>query len=236
MEKNNMSLKLATVTTWNNRLYKKFAHRFEETYNWDFPLTVYNEDDNLFSLVPDCKLFVNKWSESKTVNWKWDAVRFCYKVYAYCHMILNSPDLDGVIYIDADTVFYKPVDLNWIMEHIHRDECAVTYLGRGDHHTETGFLYFNLSHPHTKSFAKDMLKMYDEGLVFNHPQWHDAVMFDVVRKSYEKQGVLFHNIGDGAWGDGGHVHARSILGTVCDHTKGPRKDKGVSLENNLVRT
>lgn len=230
-----MSLNLATVTSWNNELYQKYAYRFKETYNWDFPLTVYNEDENLFSLVPNCKEFVDKWRHEQVTNWKWDAVRFCYKVYSYCHMILNNQDLDGVIYIDADTVFYKPVNSQWIAEHIHRDECAVTFLGRGERHSETGFLYFNLTHPSTVSFAQDMIKMYDDGLVFQESEWNDAHIFDVVRRRYKKQGVMFHNIGDGVWGDGGHVHARSILGTVCDHTKGPRKNKGMSPENKLSR-
>ena len=38
-------MKLITITTWNNRLYKEYAHRFEATYNWSWPYTVYNEDD-----------------------------------------------------------------------------------------------------------------------------------------------------------------------------------------------
>ena len=38
-------MKLLSVTTYNNKLFKEYAHRFEKTYNWDFPYTVYNEDD-----------------------------------------------------------------------------------------------------------------------------------------------------------------------------------------------
>ena len=38
---------LLKITTYNNKLYKEYAHRFESTYNWDFPYTVYNEDDGM---------------------------------------------------------------------------------------------------------------------------------------------------------------------------------------------
>ena len=44
MEKSiwNDDMKLLTITTWNNKLYKEYAHRFEATYNWTWPYTVYN--------------------------------------------------------------------------------------------------------------------------------------------------------------------------------------------------
>ena len=41
---------IVSVTTYNNKLYKEYAHRFEKTYNWDFPYTVYNEDDGMMEL------------------------------------------------------------------------------------------------------------------------------------------------------------------------------------------
>ena len=41
-------MKILVVTTWNNKLYTDYAHRFEKTYNWPFDLKVYNEDEDLF--------------------------------------------------------------------------------------------------------------------------------------------------------------------------------------------
>ena len=32
-------MKILAVTTYNNKLYKEYAHRFESTYNWEFPYT-----------------------------------------------------------------------------------------------------------------------------------------------------------------------------------------------------
>ena len=55
-------MNIAVVTTFNNKLYKKYAYRFMETYNWDFDLHVYSENAipgsyiDLYS-VPGCKEF-----------------------------------------------------------------------------------------------------------------------------------------------------------------------------------
>ena len=53
-------MKILAVTTYNNKLYKEYAYRFENTYNWDFPYTVYNEDDGMLEAIPECKAFVER--------------------------------------------------------------------------------------------------------------------------------------------------------------------------------
>ena len=50
-------MKIKTITTWNNKLFEAYAHRFQETYNWPFELIVYNEDDEI---LPDLKAFVER--------------------------------------------------------------------------------------------------------------------------------------------------------------------------------
>ena len=230
-------MKILCVTTWNSILYKAYAHRFKKTYNWPFDLKVYNEDEDFFTLVPDCKKFVqrnsikmNNLNKEERINEFWkDGVRFCYKVYAYTHAILNAKEYDGLIGIDADSVFYNPIDENWVKRNIHKDECMMTYLGRGEHYSECGFLYWNLKHPKTKDYALEMKKMYDEDLIYNEKEQHDSYIWDLVRKRFEKQYKIKNNdIGDGA---AGHVQARSILGKKYDHTKGQkRKEQGFSNE------
>jgi len=155
-----------------------------------------------------------------------DGVRFSYKVYAYCHAIINC-NVDGLICIDADSVFHKKIDEEWIIKHIHRDDCMMAYLGRGNHYSECGFLYFNLKHPDIKSYANRMLSLYNTDGIYNLKEQHDSYVWDYVRKEFENRGVRNHNIGDGK---NGHVQARSILGPVYDHTKGNRKLKGRSPE------
>ena len=227
-------MKILVVTTWNNKLYTDYAHRFEKTYNWPFELKVYNEDEDLFKQIPDCKKFVERNKhrpipDFRNDYWK-DGVRFCYKVYAYTHAIMTSRDYDGIICIDADSVFYKPIDVDWIKQHIHRDDCMMTYLGRPNY-SECGFLYFNMKHQMVKQYAIDMQNMYNEDLIYKEEQQHDSWIWDKVRERMEeKYEVRNHNIGDNKVG---HVQARSILGGVYDHTKGLRKQKGKSHESKL---
>jgi len=227
-------LKIKTITTYNNKLYKEYAYRFKETYNWPFPLKIYNEDECMMKTIPELKEFVERnkdrqpYSDYKVKGKAFltDGVRFSYKVYAYCHAIINC-NVDGLICIDADSVFHKKIDEEWIIKHIHRDDCMMAYLGRGNHYSECGFLYFNLKHPDIKSYANRMLSLYNTDGIYNLKEQHDSYVWDYVRKEFENRGVRNHNIGDGK---NGHVQARSILGPVYDHTKGNRKLKGRSPE------
>jgi len=219
------------ITTWNNNLYEAYAHRFKKTYNWPFEVIVYNEDE---SILPDLKKFVDRNKhrqpisdfKEKSLDFITDGVRFSYKVYAYTHALMTQ-EADGLICIDADSVFHKPIDEEWIKKHIHKDDCMMSYLGRGNHYSECGFLYFNLKHPAVLSYAHRMKSLYDTDGIYNLKEQHDSYIWDYVRKEFENRGTKNHNIGDGK---PGHVQARSILGEVYDHTKGPRKLKGRSPE------
>jgi len=227
-------MKITVITTWNNKLFDAYAHRFQNTYNWPFPLKIYNEDGDMFDEVPNCKSFVdrnkNRYKytsyKEKSTDYIKDGVRFCYKVYAYTHAILNE-DVDGIIGIDADSVFYKPIDEEWLKKHIHRNDCMMTYLGRPNY-SECGFLYFNLKHKDTKDYAKYMQELYDKDIIYNLEEQHDSFIWDYARMKFEKErGTKNHNIGDSKTG---HVQARSVLGPIYDHTKGRRKLTGKSPE------
>mgnify|MGYP001409316140 FL=1 len=228
------TLNIKVITTYNNKLYKEYAHRFKETYNWSFPLKIYNEDECMMKVLPDLNEFVNRnkhkqpYSDYKVKGKEFltDGVRFSYKVYAYTHAIMTE-DVDGLICIDADSVFHKKIDEEWIKKHIHRDDCMMTYLGRGNHYSECGFLYFNLNHADTLAYANRMKSLYDTDGIYNLKEQHDSYIWDYVRKEFENRGTRNFNIGDGK---NGHVQARSILGPVYDHTKGNRKLKGRSPE------
>ena len=231
-------LKIKVITTWNNKLFEEYAHRFQETYNWPFELIVYNEDDEI---LPDLKKFIERNKHRQPISdyrkkgkeFLTDGVRFSYKVYAYTHAIITQKikNIDGLICIDADSVFHKKIDEEWIKKHIHRDDCMMTYLGRGNHYSECGFLYFNLNHADTLAYANRMKSLYDTDGIYNLKEQHDSFIWDYVRKEFENRGTKNFDIGDGKMG---HVQARSILGTVYDHTKGPRrKAAGKSAEFKL---
>ena len=222
-------MKIQTITSWNNKLHKEYAHRFEKTYNWPFDLLVYNEDVDMFDKIPDLKKFIEKNKDREVESFKKDGVRFSYKVYAYTHAIENaSSDIDGLICIDADSVFYKSIDVDWIKKHIHKDDCMMSYLGRGSNYSECGFLYFNMKHDQTRNYARYMKKMYDFNEIYSLSEYHDSYVWDYVRKVFESElKVKNNNIGDDK---DGHVQARSVLGEIYDHTKGRRKIIGRSPE------
>jgi hypothetical protein len=222
-------MKILVVTTYNNKLFDEYAHRFKKTYNWPFDLKIYNEDENLFEEIPNCKNFVERNKNKIVKTYAQDGVKFCYKVYAYTHEILKSNDYDALIGIDADSVFYKPIDEEFIKTHIHKDDYMMSYLGRTNYYSECGFLYFNLKHPYIKEYAKEMQKMYNEDLIYKEEQQHDSFIWDLIRKKFENDYQIKNNdIGDGKVG---HVQARSVLGAYYDHTKGKtRKLTGKSPE------
>ena len=230
-------MNIGVVTTLNKKLYKQYGYRFFETYNWPFDLIVYSEDmldipnqslivRSTFDEIPSCEEFVNRNKQREVPDtpegFLQDAVRFSYKVYAYTDQIINNEDYDGIICIDADSVFYKPIDVEWIKKHIHRDDSMMTYLGRGNHYSECGFLYFNMKHNSTKAYAREMKRMYDSDEIYQLSEVHDSYIWDHVRKAFESNSVKNHNIGDGKVG---HVQARSILGPIYDHIKGPKRKK-----------
>ena len=74
-----------------------------------------------------------------------------------------------------------------------------------------------------------MKDLYDTDHIYNLKEQHDSFIWDFARIRFEKEfGIKNHNIGDNKIG---HVQARSVLGTIYDHTKGPkRKQKGKSPE------
>ena len=231
---------IAVVTTLNKKLYKQYGYKFFESYKWPFDLIVYSEDLNdiphtdivvrsIFDEIPECEEFINRnkhrqVSDDPRTGFLKDGVRFCYKVYAYTNEVLTSEDYDGIIGIDADSIFYKRIDADWVKKYIHRDNMMMSYLGRGEkQYSECGFLYFNMQHEKIKKYAQEMKSMYDKDEIYKLKEQHDSYVWDYVRKRHEKDyKTKNHNLGDGK---GGHVQARSILGPVYDHIKGPSRKK-----------
>ena len=101
----------------------------------------------------------------------------------------------------------------------------MTYLGRGNHYSECGFLYFNLNHPDIISYANRMKFLYDSDGIYNLKEQHDSYIWDYTRKEFENRGTKNFNIAIN-WS----CAMVAILGVVYDHTKGPRKLKGRSPE------
>ena len=229
-------MKVLVITSFNKKLYDEYAHRFVNTYNWPFDLKIYTElkfkiDNQKFEIVEleqDSKNFVER-NKNKSVKDFWvDGVRFSYKVYSVIQAALKK-EYDILIWVDADSVFYKPLTLEFIKQNLFKENCMMTYLGRGEHYSECGFLLWNLKHKDTQDYFKEMKSMYNNDLIYNEREQHDSYIWDLVRKKFEKERDTMNiDIGDKKVG---HVQARSILGSLYDHTKGPkRKASGKSPE------
>jgi hypothetical protein len=272
-------MNIALTTTFNKKILMKYGYRFIQTYNWKFPVFVYSEDADLedylkskvknkdllnkineqykfLSLhdeVPESLDFVKR-NKDRAVDrgddkYRYDGVKFSYKVFAYTHFIENNVDkYDGLIGIDADSVFHQAIDHKWIKKYIHKDNTMMTFLGRGDKnpkakgpggyptYSECGFLYFNSAHEKTKDYALEMKRMYTSDDIYKEREYHDSWIWDVVRKRFEKSyDVKNHDIGDDGWGQSGHVQARSVLANVYDHTKGPNKKFGYSKHREMFK-
>ena len=160
-------MKIAVVTTFNQKLYDYYAHRFMNTYNWPFDLYVYHEgwhpkQDKVFfrdihKTNPEVKEFIERNrhrninstdpnDHSKIIpgtNYRNDAIRFCYKVFAKTHLMLDC-DYDYVFWADADIVFKKPITEKEVIEKFLPEDCSLSYIDRPTYYSECGFIGYNL--------------------------------------------------------------------------------------------
>ena len=221
--------------------------------NWpdDVKLLIFMENSHLIKLenlnkkiqifdyhkyIPEYKAFCKKFHHKKkfTDDFRYNVFRFAYKVYAIkkSFSYTNSKNL---IWLDADIKTHKKIPSNFL-ETLISDDHYLSYLGRSHiktnhlNYSECGFLIFNTKHPHHNLFWKEMMSMYNDGLLFELSEWHDSFIFDHVRKKLEKENMLKNiNITDfgivkieSKYDD--HVFVLSVLGKFMDHKKGIRKD------------
>lgn len=174
------------------------------------------------------------WAEKKM--FKWQAVRFCYKVFSVKHA-LNNVESDWIIWIDADTHTHTPVNEQWLARVCPEDN-LISYLGRGDsYHSECGWVAYNKRHPMGIRFANDFAEMYEKDKIFELKEWHDSFVWDVVRKKYrDHHGAKFFNLNPepDTKGKAGHPFINSELGLYMDHMKGDRKTRGHSKAKEVI--
>lgn len=169
---------------------------------------------------------------ARRYRYRWDAVRFSHKMYAIFHAAATC-DSDVLIWIDADTRFFAPVDRVTIESFVPSD-CFVGCLKRTMMHTECGLVAYNLRHPATLDFLRDLARFYDEDGFLQEQEFHDSWLFDVARRRAEARGHRSHDIADGIGAQAVHVLVNSRLGAFMDHMKGDRKDSGKSYADDLI--
>ena len=167
------------------------------------------------------------WTEKK--SFKWQAVRFCYKVFAVQHALENI-NSEWIIWLDADSKTHSSVSLE-ALARVCPDSADFSYLGRTDrYHSECGWVAYHKSGYHATDFAIRFAEMYIKDEIFQHKEWHDSYIWDIVRREFQTKGAVFHNLNPepDTKGLAGHPFINSELGAYLDHMKGDRKNRGHS--------
>jgi hypothetical protein len=232
------------LTTFNKELFDEYANKFIESYlntEQQVPLVCYVEEDD-FSIYPQHKniTYFNLFKESQEISkfidrnknrpvpgYRYDAIRFCYKVYAQCSgRTLGKRQ----VFIDADCVFLESIPLKWFDEFIEDKDFA--YYPRQDYYSETGFVMYNCESETVQKFFDAFVEMYNTDKVYTVRTQNDSVIFDVVLRFFPNRTEKLHGENDKLdLKYHRHVMARCpILSPYIDHKKGNRKKMSKSPE------
>lgn len=166
-------------------------------------------------------------------NFRYDAIRFSFKIFSLYKYIQSSLFTSNFGWIDSDIVCLRKFSSEDLDEFFPEAHQIASYLGRDsfpkpNSYSECGFIGYNYNNPDCAKFIHTMLEMYMSGDIFMQKEWHDSFIFDVVRKDFETEGKTFKNISSKFMGEE-HPFMKTNLGTYFDHLKGPeRKLRGHS--------
>jgi len=160
------------------------------------------------------------------------------KPYMQAHACLEYGG--KVFWMDADAIVHSDVPEGFLDDCLPDDKFCC-YLDRDrlydkktglQLYTESGFLGFNTDHKLFKSFFLAYMEVFESGIIFTQPRWHDCQGFDMVRRSNAKRKDQFVDLA-ADFEPNMHPYVNSVLGKYFDHRKGPRKDSR-STEEDLV--
>ena len=146
------------VTTMNKKLFNDYGKDLLLSYmntSQKYPMYVYVEDDitkypimqniiyvPLYEVEPECENFVNRNSKREVPSFMFDAVRFCYKVFAQCNASKHGGKM---YYVDGDSVFLQCMN-DEILDLLLPDKVCTSHYYRQNLYTETGFIGFKMEH------------------------------------------------------------------------------------------
>jgi hypothetical protein len=125
---------------------------------------------------------------NKTKGWIKDAVRFSHKSYAIIHAS-RFVKTDLLVWLDADTEVINNINSKYLQETLE-DGNFVSYLGRPNRYTETGYLAFDMRNPHAKDFFDRWEWYYNTDEIYNLSGQLDCHVFDAVREEFETAGKI----------------------------------------------
>jgi hypothetical protein len=204
--------KIVAITTFNRPYYDGLAKKMVETFIQFWPkeidLVCYTEDMKLDISAPNVKeVDVYEQCNPELQSYldfigKHFSRGFAYKAFCFIHAA-RTIDADQIIYLDADTVTYRPLDLTWINNILPDDKiCAymgVTmnkgkWIGSNRQHSDSGIYWFNKAHPYAKEFIDRYEHIYVSREVKDDkdrfPKPNDAyVLVDCILEA-ERNGIL----------------------------------------------
>ncbi len=163
--------------------------------------------------------FLEKYSDppmGEQWDYRYQVATYCHKVFAYTAAPRSA---DHLIWLDGDTETFAPVTHEFLARVTSPNHVA-TYLGRPwFKHSETGWLSFCMAGGNGSDFLDEMRRMYVSGDVMNLPETHDCMVFDFVRRKFERAGHRFKNLCKEGFGI--DVFEQTPLAEAMRHHKGP---------------
>lgn len=231
-------MKIAIVTTFSDKGYQEYARHFVESckkflnkniHVYFYVDNVHIEKSKNFTVrqlensIPELTEFKKRNAYRKPESFLYDGVRFSHKSYCIYHCA-NNTDADYLFWLDSDTEIFENISEEYLMKFMPKD-CFCSFLGRETlepFYTETGFLGFNLKHPHSKEFFDLFKWYYDTDKLYELNGQLDCHVFDAARISLEKEGkIRNHNLGINYKKN----HFNNVFVGHMVHYKGPRKSK-----------
>lgn len=246
------------ITSFNKTLFDEYGHRMVDSFLKFWPesidLWIYAEDFTAKFQDPRIKIIDmnqienllafkerhknNPKAHGNGNNFKFDAVRFCHKVFSIAHACANK-ESGWIIWVDGDVVTHSPVTYGFV-KGVSPEVCNITYLGRSrtKNYSECGWVGYNISKELTLDFVDYFEGLFVSDEVFDLKEWHDSYVFDEVRKIFEKKPEFTaYDLGmtcpDYA-ARSNHIFINSVLGKCFDHQKGARKKTQVNKRGDLL--
>jgi len=220
-------------------------------------ITILNAEQELPKLVA----FKEQWKDDPRANgippdnikarrprdwhkkFKWDAIRFANKTYAVFDAAERTQE-DWLVWMDADSYIHSPWGYEDFVNLLPQDKW-VTYVGRGKGSQtwpECGFYGMNLNDSTCKEFLSIFEEYYEDAEegIFTLEEWHDSYVFGELLNEFRRRNPNVHDysadmyLKEAKTGGGGHPLINGPLGKFMDHMKGGRKEKGRSLDKDLM--
>jgi len=240
-------MKIGIVSTFSKTGYEEYGKFFIDSLvkylDKDVQVFLYLEDIklklpanfhiiNFNKAVPELAEFRERNKDRPFKNFLKDACRFSFKSYAWCHAGLTKP-VDILIWLDADTELYNPVSKEYLLATVP-EGYYTGHLHREGKYTETGYLVWDLRHPHSDEFFKLYKEYYDSDSIFTLPCFTDCHVYDATKDRLEKEGkIKAYNLSPaGVTKD----HFQSRFKGYMLHFKGDRVSKREKMLRSLKGT